>query len=116
MRIIFLLVLSLMTANVLAEDGIQSQAFSGVNSFVPFSARIPIYKVKAEFNRTTSSAAKLSNSNSLNFSNVTGANDCSISLGNLITDTRSSATNFGQKDITVYVDGDIVNASDCGRL
>ncbi len=105
----------LFSTTCFAAGEIESQAFSGVNSYVPFSGRLPIYKLKAEFNRTTSDAAKFGNSESININNITGANDCSISLGNVITDNKSSSSNFGKKETIVYVDGDIVNASDCGR-
>ncbi len=117
MRTIHLIIFTcgLFSAPSFAAGEVESQAFSGVNSFVPFSARMPIYKIKAEFNRTTSDASKLANSDSISLSNVNGANDCSISVGNVITDTRTSSTDFGKKETIVYVDGDIVNASDCGR-
>jgi hypothetical protein len=107
----------------LSHAEIPSQAFSGLNHFIPTHARLPIYKLKAQKSRVRIRAAELANKpawgegNNFSYAGAPNldinASNCSLSIGNIAPGTGAAA--FGAKETIVYIEGDVVNASDCTR-
>lgn len=109
-RLFGLVGLLLLSSPAIAD--IQSQAFSGINHFVPTHARMSLYKYKAELNRTASDGIELSQSLNATNKQLEAIGNCSLSIGNLFTDD-SSIDDFSEPEINVFIDGDVINASNC---
>lgn len=107
---------------------IQSQAFSGLNHFIPTHARLPVYKLKAQRSRVRTRASELANQppwgntgtngyGSFGFGGAPGletaAANCSLNIGNIT--PGQGAASFGDKETIVFIEGDVINASNCSR-
>lgn len=124
---LYYLALTLLCATAHAE--IQSQAFSGLNHFIPTHARLPIYKLKAQKSRIRFNAAEAAKhppwqypqqSTHLPFGYGGGApgldtagTNCSLNIGNIMPGQGAAA--FGTKETIVFIEGDVINAADCSR-
>ncbi len=92
---------------------IQSQAFSGLNHFIPIHARTPLYKLQAQKNRYAAETADKSEKPPFDLGMPQVFNNCSINIGNVVPGQFGS-DQFNDVETTVFIDGDVVNASDCG--
>ena len=95
-----------------AKAEIESQAFSGINEYVPVHARIPIYKIKAMHNKVSADLAKFADIYPGKSAVSAGGDDCSVNIGNIVPGNTVTG-NFGNKETIVLIEGDVVNASSC---
>ncbi len=106
--------LSLISMSSTVHAEIPSQAFSGLNHFIPTHARKTMYKFRAESNRTIAETEDLSRADPNNSSfGIVG--DCSLNIGNVFTDEKTLGRNISDNETVVFIDGDVINASNCGR-
>jgi len=102
---------------------IPSQAFSGLNHFIPVHARLPLYKLKAQKSRARAHGSDLAKgppwggSQTHGYSGAPNLNagntNCSLNIGNIV--PGDTAASYGSKETIVLIEGDVINAADCTR-